>query len=150
MESEHVVPLQSPDQPTNTLLPLGVAVRVTVAALSKELWQVAPQSIPAGLELTLPVAPPRERSVTLKAAGVATVTASDPIVEPPALVAVTVYEAATATAVGVPEMTPVVALIDRPVGSAGVTAQETTAPPEIVGVAGPQAKFWVQLKEAGA
>jgi hypothetical protein len=43
------------------------------------------------------------------------------VVEPPELVAVTVYFACAATAVGVPEMTPVVALMASPAGSVGET-----------------------------
>jgi hypothetical protein len=40
---------------------------------------------------------------------------------PPELVAVTVYEAIAETSVGIPEMTPVAASIDNPVGSEGET-----------------------------
>ena len=56
-----------------------------------------------------------------------------PVVKPAAFVAVIVYVAADATAVGVPLITPVVVLSESPVGSAGDTLQEATAPPPIVG-----------------
>ena len=43
-------------------------------------------------------------------------------VTPAVYVAVIVYAAAAVTVVGVPEITPVVVLIDKPAGSAGLTA----------------------------
>ena len=54
---------------------------------------------------------------------------------PPVLVAVMVYVAVEVIAVGVPEITPVDVSKERPAGSVGETAQETTVPPLDVGVA---------------
>jgi hypothetical protein len=54
---------------------------------------------------------------------------------PPVLVAVIVYVAEEVIAVGVPEITPVDVSKERPAGSVGETAQETTVPPLEVGVA---------------
>jgi hypothetical protein len=48
--------------------------------------------------------------------------------EPPALDAVTVYDASGARAVGVPEIMPVELLRFNPAGSAGLTAYEVTSP----------------------
>ena len=53
---------------------------------------------------------------------------------PPALVAVTVYVAVAVTAVGVPVITPVLVLNDKPAGSEGLTDQLTIAPPILIGV----------------
>ena len=70
-----------------------------------------------------------------RAIGVAfTVMLRPTVVLPPVLVAVTVYVAVAATAVGVPLMTPVEVLRLRPAGSAGETDQVTTGPPLTVGV----------------
>ena len=54
---------------------------------------------------------------------------------PPVLVAVIVYVAVEVIAVGVPEITPVDVSKERPAGSVGDTAHETTVPPLDVGVA---------------
>ena len=62
---------------------------------------------------------------------------------PPVLVAEIVYVAVDETIVGVPEITPVVVLISKPVGSAGETDQDTTVPPVTVGAAGGIAEFIV-------
>ena len=51
-------PLQSPAQPLKVEPPSGVAVSVTVAPVFKFAEQVAPQLIPAGLLVTVPVPPP--------------------------------------------------------------------------------------------
>ena len=55
---------------------------------------------------------------------------------PPALVAVIVYVVADDVAVGVPEITPVLVLNDKPEGSEGLIDQPAagTAPPVLVGV----------------
>ena len=53
---------------------------------------------------------------------------------PPVLVAVMVYVAEDVTAVGVPEMAPVVLEMLRPAGSDGETDHETTVPPVDVGL----------------
>lgn len=70
--------------------------------------------------------------------------------EPPVLVAVTVYEAAAASCVGVPEIAPVSASSERPAGSAGAIAKETTEPPELVGAASAHALPLVQRSDADA
>ena len=64
---------------------------------------------------------------------------------PPVLVAVMVYVADEVTAVGVPEMTPVEVSRDRPDGSVGDTAQDTTVPPFEVGVAAVIAESFVSV-----
>ena len=51
------------------------------------------------------------------------------------------------TAVGVPEMTPVEVSKERPAGSVGDTAQETTVPPLEVGVAAVIAESFVSVNE---
>jgi hypothetical protein len=50
------------------------------------------------------------------------------VADPPALLAVTVYERRAAVAVGVPEIAPVAGLIERPAGSAGEIVTVTGAP----------------------
>src|SRR5438132_13901779 len=53
------VPVQPPPVHPSKVEPLaGVAVRVTCVPLSKEAEQVAPQLIPAGLEVTVPLPVP--------------------------------------------------------------------------------------------
>ena len=49
------------------------------------------------------------------------------------------------TAVGVPEMTPVEVSKERPAGSVGDTAQDTTVPPLEVGVAAVIAESFVRV-----
>jgi hypothetical protein len=48
------VPEQSPDQPVKVDPASGVADREATVPGVKLAWQLAPQSIPAGLELTWP------------------------------------------------------------------------------------------------
>src|SRR5207245_967221 len=58
------VPEQPPPlQPVNVAPPAGLAVNVTTVPLSYEAEQVAPQSIPAGLEVTVPVPVPHLATV---------------------------------------------------------------------------------------
>ena len=71
------------------------------------------------------------------------------VVLPPELVAVTVYAADEATAVGVPLNSPVVESITKPAGSDGETAQEVTAPPFEVGVVAVISVPLVRVKELG-
>ena len=52
------VPVQAPDQPANVELAFGVAVSVTMVPLVKLALHVAPQSIPAGLLITVPAPVP--------------------------------------------------------------------------------------------
>ena len=60
------VPLHPPPlQPAKVDAPLGVAVRVTTVPLVKPALQVAPQLMPAGLLVTVPV--PVPLLVTVKA-----------------------------------------------------------------------------------
>jgi hypothetical protein len=61
------VPVQAPDQPVKVELPVGAAVNVTVDPMLNEKEQVAPQLIPAGSEVTVPVPVP---SLTTKRAKV--------------------------------------------------------------------------------
>ena len=53
---------------------------------------------------------------------------------PVTLVAVTVYVAVAVTVVGVPEITPVPVLNDKPAGKPGLIDQLAAAPPVLVGV----------------
>jgi hypothetical protein len=48
------VPEQSPDQPMKVDPASAIAVRETTVPGVNSAWQLAPQSIPAGLELTWP------------------------------------------------------------------------------------------------
>jgi hypothetical protein len=52
------VPLQAPDQPANVELLFGAAVSVTLVPLVTLVLHVAPQSIPAGLLVTVPAPVP--------------------------------------------------------------------------------------------
>jgi hypothetical protein len=52
------VPLHPPDQPANVEPALGVAVRVTAVPLAKFALHVAPQLIPAGLLVMVPLPEP--------------------------------------------------------------------------------------------
>ena len=71
------------------------------------------------------------------------------VVLPPVLLAVTVYVAEEVTAVGVPEMAPVVESIERPAGNDGETDQEVTDPPLVVGVTVVMAVPFVNVNEFG-
>jgi hypothetical protein len=66
--SEQVpVPEQPPpDQPTNTDRLSAVAVSVTEAPSANWAEHVAPQSIPAGLEVTVPAPVPVSETVTVR------------------------------------------------------------------------------------
>ena len=52
------VPVHAPDHPANVEPLFGTAVRVTMAPLVKLALHVAPQSIPAGLLVTVPLPVP--------------------------------------------------------------------------------------------
>ena len=54
-----VVPVQAPDQPANTDPAEGDSVSVTIVPDVKSAEQVAPQSIPGGLETIEPAPAPR-------------------------------------------------------------------------------------------
>ena len=62
-----------------------------------------------------------------------TVTVKANVLEPAALMAVTVYWLAADVLDGVPEMMPVVVLSDRPAGNVGDTLNSDGAPPDITG-----------------
>ena len=61
------VPEQSPDHPAKVLPAAGVAVSVTAVPFAKLAEQFAPQSIPAGLLVTVPV--PVPVVITVKVGG---------------------------------------------------------------------------------
>jgi len=63
------VPVHAPDQPANVEPALGAAVSVTAAPLAKLALHVAPQSIPAGLLVTVPVPVPALCTVSWKEGG---------------------------------------------------------------------------------
>jgi len=118
MATMHVpVPVQPPvpDQPANTEPAAGAAVRVTDAPPVKLAVQVAPQLIPAGLDVTVPVPVPALVTVSAKV--------------PTANVAVTALAAAIVkTQVAVPVQPPVP---DHPVNvdpAAGVAVSVTAVP----------------------
>ena len=58
------VPEQAPLQPLKLLFDVGVAVNVTLVPLAKLALQVAPQSMPAGLLLTVPEPAPALATVS--------------------------------------------------------------------------------------
>ena len=58
------VPMQAPDQPANVEVVFGAAVSVTMVPLVKLALHVAPQSIPAGLLVTVPAPVPALWTVT--------------------------------------------------------------------------------------
>jgi|SRR6266481_7683456 len=72
MVTLQVVPLavSQPFHPVKTERKLGMAVSVTTAPLLKSAEQVDPQSIPAGLEVTVP---PKRRPVFFTIKGTVTV-----------------------------------------------------------------------------
>ena len=53
-----LVPVQAPDQPANVELLFGAAVSVTMVPLVKLALHIAPQLIPAGLLMIVPVPVP--------------------------------------------------------------------------------------------
>ncbi len=71
------------------------------------------------------------------------------VVLPPVLLAVMVYVAELATAVGVPEMAPVEESRERPAGSEGETDHEVMGPPLAVGVTVVMAVPLVSVNEFG-
>jgi hypothetical protein len=64
------VPVQAPLQPVKAEPALGVAVRVTTVPLTKSAAHVAPQLIPAGLLVTVPVPVPARLTVSANVCGV--------------------------------------------------------------------------------
>jgi hypothetical protein len=62
------VPVHAPDHPANVEPVLGAAVRVTVEPLANDAEQVPPQSIPAGLLVTVPEPLPASVTVRIGAA----------------------------------------------------------------------------------
>ena len=64
---------------------------------------------------------------------------------PPVLVAVIVYVAVEVIAVGVPLISPEEVSRDKPAGSVGDTAQDTTVPPLEVGVTAVIAESFVSV-----
>jgi hypothetical protein len=52
------VPVHAPLQPPNVEVPSGVAVSVTIVPIPNDAEHVAPQLMPAGLDVTLPLPVP--------------------------------------------------------------------------------------------
>ena len=67
---------------------------------------------------------------------------------PDALVAVTVWFVADVTAVGVPEILPVLEVKPRPVGRAGLIDQPEAGPPTFVGISAAMATDCVKVTDA--
>ena len=78
-----------------------------------------------------------------------TVMVIDVVELPPVLFAYTVYVFEDCTAVGVPEIAPVVLSNVRPAGSAGEIDHEVTVPPLDVGVMVVSPTFFVSVSELG-
>lgn len=79
MVTIHVpVPVQAPDQPEKVEPASAVAVRVTEAPLVNEAEQVAPQLIPARLDITVPVSVPTYGGVTASFAMQADIIIAEP------------------------------------------------------------------------
>jgi hypothetical protein len=104
------VPLQAPLQPAKLDVPSGVAVRVTTAPAAKASVQSAPQAMPAGLEVTVPLPSPDRPTVSVrgrraKAASTtiarSTVTAQVPVPLQPPPVQPAKVDVASAVAVNV-------------------------------------------------
>ena len=55
-----------PDQPPNVEPAAGLAVSVTIVPSSNDAEQVEPQSIPAGLLVTVPLPPPARATVRVR------------------------------------------------------------------------------------
>lgn len=68
-----VVPLHAPDHPVKLEPVVGAAVNVTTLPWSKLALHVAPQSIPAGADVTLPVPVPKAATVSATLLGASAV-----------------------------------------------------------------------------
>jgi hypothetical protein len=89
------LPLQPPPlHPLNVEPTYGVAVNVTLVPAASGAEHVAPQSIPAGLEVTLPLPSPAFTTVRVKGPGGVPVSAP-PASEPPPFAASTVSDPAS-------------------------------------------------------
>ena len=69
VSEQEPLPLQAPPQPANTEPLAGAAVSVTRMPLANDAEQVAPQSIPARLLVTVPVPEPARFTVSANWAG---------------------------------------------------------------------------------
>lgn len=106
------MPVHVPDHPLKVEPAAGVAVRVTAEPFGKAAVQVAPQLMPAGLLVTVPVPVPASTTVSWTAGAVSNV-------------AVTVVSAAKATVhVPVPEQAPDQPVKLDPAAGAGVSTTE--------------------------
>ena len=59
-------PVHAPDQPVNTLVDVGVAVRVTDIPDANGALQVVPQLMPVGLDVTVPEPVPDRVTASMK------------------------------------------------------------------------------------
>src|SRR5947209_1619882 len=113
------VPVHAPDQPVKTDPGAAVAVRLTTIPRAKLAVQVAPQSIPTRLLLTVPVPAPTRVTLSVNVAGGVTVQAklALPLSVPSEAVTVTAYGLlAAAPAATVPEIRLVLGLMLSPAG----------------------------------
>jgi hypothetical protein len=67
------LPEQAPLQPANAHPAAGVAVSVTMVSLVNEAWQVVPQSMPVGTEVTVPLPVPARLTLSEKGATIVVV-----------------------------------------------------------------------------
>ena len=118
METVHVpVPVQSPSQPANAEPDAGVAVSVTEVPSVKVAEQVAPQLMPAGLLVTVPL--PCFPTVSVRMVGVEDVLVKGAVTLRAALIVVVHVSA-------VPEQLPLQPEKDEPL--AGLAVSVTVVP----------------------
>ena len=83
VREQGLVPVQSPLHPAKTDPGSGVAVRLTVLPWGNCPLHVARQSIPAGLDVTVPVPAPALMTLTVKFAATTLASAARALIRPP-------------------------------------------------------------------